>query len=85
MISCKSYNKKHRIDYEDTFSLVAKMVTIQIVLAIASVFSWPLFQLDVMTPFIQGDLHEEVYMDILKDLVIIRGIQYVDYSNPYMV
>ncbi len=58
------YNQAHGIDYVETFSLVAKMVTIRIILSLASIYNWPLFQLDVVTTFLQGDLHEEVYTEI---------------------
>ncbi|KAJ8753872.1 hypothetical protein K2173_000126 [Erythroxylum novogranatense] len=57
----KGYNQRADIDFQDTFSPVAKHVTVRSVLAVATMFSWPLFQMDVYNAFLQGDLHEEVF------------------------
>jgi hypothetical protein len=43
----KGYKERYGLDYEDTFSLVVKTATIQLVLSIAVSRGWSLQQLDV--------------------------------------
>jgi hypothetical protein len=43
----KGYKERYGLDYEDTFSLVVKTATIQLVLSIAVSRGWSLRQLDV--------------------------------------
>ncbi|CAL5430724.1 unnamed protein product [Camellia sinensis] len=58
----KGFSQEYVIDYEETFTPVAKMTTVRTLISVAIVRNWPLYHLGIKTAFLNGYLTEEVYM-----------------------
>jgi len=50
------------LDFDETFAHVARLESIRLVLVVACILKFKLFQLDVKSAFLNGYLHEEVYV-----------------------
>ena len=59
----KGYTQQYDSDYYDTFSPMAKISNVRLLLFMVVMRSWPLFQLDIKNVFLHGDLADEVYME----------------------
>ncbi|GJV04792.1 retrotransposon protein, putative, ty1-copia subclass [Tanacetum coccineum] len=58
----KGFTQTYRVDYEETFSPVADISAIRILIAITAFYDYEIWQMDVKTTFLNGHLSEEVYM-----------------------
>ncbi len=52
----KGYAQTYGINYEKTYSLVAKMTIIRAIIAMVEAKGWSLHQMDVNNDFLHGDL-----------------------------
>ncbi|KAI3780168.1 hypothetical protein L2E82_10129 [Cichorium intybus] len=59
----KGFTQTPGVDYDETFSPVAKIKSIRIMLAIAAFHDYEIWQMDVKTAFLNGKLTEDVYMN----------------------
>ena len=50
----KGYGQVHGIDYDETYSPVAMLKSVRIVLAIVAYFNYEIWQMDVKTAFLHG-------------------------------
>nr|GFA25965.1 hypothetical protein [Tanacetum cinerariifolium] len=58
----KGYAQEEGIDFEESFALVARLEAVHIFIAYAAHKSFPIFQMDVKTAFLNGPLKEVVYV-----------------------
>nr|GEV77115.1 retrovirus-related Pol polyprotein from transposon TNT 1-94 [Tanacetum cinerariifolium] len=58
----RGYRQEERIDFEESFALVARLEAIRIFLAYAAHKNMVVYQMDVKTAFLIGNLREEVYV-----------------------
>ncbi|GJR79818.1 retrovirus-related pol polyprotein from transposon TNT 1-94, partial [Tanacetum coccineum] len=68
------YRQEERIDFEESFALVARLEAIRIFLAFAAHINMVVYQMDVKTAFLNGNLREEVYVS--------QSDGFVDLDNP---
>ena len=59
-LMAKGFAHVYGFDYQDTFAPTPWLTTIRNVLALATQESWPVFQMDVKSAFLNGDLKEDV-------------------------
>ncbi|KAJ9544434.1 hypothetical protein OSB04_024141 [Centaurea solstitialis] len=70
----KGFTQTHGIYYDETFSPVAMLNSIRILMAISAYFNYEIWQMDVKTAFHNGKLTEDVYM--------LQPDGFVDPKNP---
>src|SRR3954468_17041130 len=58
----KGFRQVQGVDYDETFSPVAMFKSIRILLAIAVFHDYEIWQMDVKTAFLNGNIDEELYM-----------------------
>ena len=58
----KGYRQRQRVDYDENFSPIAMLKPIRILLAITAQYDYEIWQMDVKTIFLNGNLSDDVYM-----------------------
>nr|GEW84520.1 retrotransposon protein, putative, Ty1-copia subclass [Tanacetum cinerariifolium] len=70
----KGYIQLYGVDYEETFSPVADIRAIRILISIAAFYNYEIWQMDVKTTFLNGYLDEDIYM--------VQPESFVDPNHP---
>ena len=60
---CKGYSQQEGIDYEETYVPIARMEVVRMFLAYATNKNFKVYQMDVKSTFLNGELEEEVYIE----------------------
>jgi hypothetical protein len=74
---CKGYAQIEGINFEETFSPVARMEAIHLLLAYACSKNVKVYQMDVKSTFLNGELEEEVYIEQPKGFQLSENTYYV--------
>jgi hypothetical protein len=68
----KGYTQREGEDHFDTYSPVARLTTIRVLLSMAASYGLIIHQIDVKIAFLNGELEEEIYMD-QPDRFVVKG------------
>ena len=66
----KGFIQKEGIDYFDTYAPVARISTIRVLIALASIYKLQIHQMNVKTAFLNGELEKEIYMKQPEGFVV---------------
>ncbi|GJY96943.1 zinc finger, CCHC-type containing protein, partial [Tanacetum coccineum] len=66
----EGFRQKSKIDYFDTYAPVARISTIRLLIAMASIHNLIIHQMDVKTALLNGELEEEVYMNQPQGFIV---------------
>jgi hypothetical protein len=59
----KGYAQQHGVDYTEVFAPMARMDTVRMIIALATQRSWHIYQLDVKSAFLHGELSEDLFVE----------------------
>lgn len=65
----KGYAQCYGVDYTEVFAPVARFDTIRVILVVAAQSNWDVFQLDVKSAFLHGELKEEVFVQLPEGFI----------------
>lgn len=66
----KGYAQKEGIDYDETFSPIARLNTMRSLLALTSYFGLTVYHMDVKSTFLNGYLKEIIYVKQLEGFIV---------------
>nr|GEX88440.1 retrotransposon protein, putative, Ty1-copia subclass [Tanacetum cinerariifolium] len=73
----KGFTQTYGVDYKETFSPIADIRAIRILVAITTFYDYEIWQMDVKNAFLNGYLDEDIYM--------VQSEGFVDHKHPRKV
>ena len=59
----KGYTQVQGIDFEESFSPIARLETVSVLFELVAQRQWPICQLEVKSAFLNGELQGEMFVD----------------------
>nr|GEW11242.1 hypothetical protein [Tanacetum cinerariifolium] len=81
----KGYTQLYEVDYEETFSHVADIRAIRILISIVVFYDYEIWKMDVKTAFLNGYLDENIWYNLKVLLILIIPEKYARFKDPFMV
>lgn len=75
----RGYSQKFGVDYNEVFAPVSTMDTVRMIIALAASKGWQVYQLDVKSAFLYGNLTEEIYVEQPKGYIK-KGSEHMVYK-----
>jgi hypothetical protein len=76
-LACKGYTQVEGIAFEEMFSPSARMEAIRLIISYACSKNIKVYQMDMKSTFLNGDLEEEVYIEKLEGFQLSENENYV--------
>lgn len=73
----RGFYQKEGVDYKHTFSHVAKLATVRVLIAIATAKGWPSHQLDVNNAFLHDFIDGDIYMKPPEGYSTLRSLVFM--------
>ena len=78
-LMAQGYSQMEGVNYDETFTLVAHMESIRILLALACHLKFKLYQMDIKIAFLNRFLKEDVYVALPKGFIDSHFLDHVLY------
>nr|GEZ64602.1 putative retrotransposon Ty1-copia subclass protein [Tanacetum cinerariifolium] len=80
----KGCTQTYGVDFEETFSPIADIRAIRILIAIAAYYDYEIWQMDVKIAFLNGFLEEEIYMEQPEEMKRMQNVPYASAVGSIM-
>eukprot|EP00253_Pinus_taeda_P017401 PITA_17401 len=70
---CKGYAQQEGIEFEETFAHVARLEAIRMFLSLSSFRKFKVYQMDVKSTFLNGELEEKVYIEQPEGFILVNN------------